>query len=188
MLAFANIDHAGKRWRDSDSSGQSLVEVAVIVPILFLLIAYAVDYGYFFLVAAQLTSASRVAAEYSIQGFQGPAQTQLPAAGPISTTASVAALAVGDLAGLLNSSTTTTVQVCSRVLGMNGNGNVPNCSNYGPSGTSYTPATDPKAPIFVLHRVDVTYTVNPPVPLSFFSFSLIPTLQFHRQVSMRAAD
>src|SRR5258708_8923525 len=91
MLAFANIDHAGKRWRDSDSSGQSLVEVAVIVPILFLLIAYAVDYGYFFLVAAQLASASRVAAEYSIQGFQGPAQTQLPVAGPISTTASVAA-------------------------------------------------------------------------------------------------
>jgi hypothetical protein len=186
MLAFANIDHASKRWRASSSSGQSLVEVAVIVPILFLVIGYAVDYGYFFLVAAQLASASRVAAEYSIQGFQGPAQTELPAAGPISTTASVAALAVGDLAGLLNSSTTTTVQVCSRVLGMNGS--LPKCSNYGPAGTSYTPAPDPGAPTFVLHRVDVTYTVHPPVPLSFFKYSLIPKLQFHRQVSMRAMD
>lgn len=186
MLAFANIGYARRRWRAASSSGQSLVEVAVIAPILFLVIAYAVDYGYFFLVAAQLASASRIAAQYSTQGFQGPAQTELPIAGPISTTTSVAALAIGDLAGLLNSSTTTTVQVCSRGLGMNGN--VPNCSNYGPSGTSYTPATDPGAPILVLHRVDVTYTVNPPIPLSFFSFSLIPNLQFHRQVSMRAAD
>jgi Flp pilus assembly protein TadG len=186
MLALECINHASKRWRASSSSGQSLVEVAVIAPILFLLIAYAVDYGYFFLVAAQLTSASRIAAEYSIQGFQGPAQTQLPAAGPIGTIDSVAALAVGDLAGLLSSSTTTTVQVCSRVLGMNAS--LPNCTSYGPPGASYTPATDPEAPIFVLHRVDVTYTVQPPVPLSFFNYSLIPKLQFHRQVSMRAMD
>ena len=158
----------------------------MIVPVLFLLICYAVDYGYFFFVAANLASASRIAAEYSIQGYQGPAQTALPSAGPIATTASVAALAIGDLASLVNASTTTTVQVCSKVLGMNGN--LPVCSSYGPTGTSYTPVVDPEAPTFVLQRVDVTYTVQPPVPLSFFNHSLIPKLQFHRQVSMRAMD
>jgi hypothetical protein len=186
MLALANICDARRRWRASNSSGQSLVEVAVIVPILFLMICFAVDYGYFFIVASQLTSSARIAAQYSIEGYQGPAQTALPVAGGLSTTNSVAALAVGDLGGLISSSTTTTVQVCSKVLGMAGN--LPKCSSFGPAGTAYTPATDPEAPTFVLHRVDVTYTVQPPVPLSFFKFSLIPNLKFHRQVSMRAAD
>jgi len=36
--------------------------------------------------------------------------------------------------------------------------------------------------------VDVTYTIHPPIPLSFFSYSLVPSLKFHRQVSMRVLD
>jgi Flp pilus assembly protein TadG len=168
-----------------DNSGQSLLETALFLPLLVLVMAYAVDYGYFFLVAADLTSASHNAAEYSIQGYQGPAQMSVPATGPIGTITSVAAVAVADL-NLLNASTTTTVQVCSKSLGMNGN--IPVCASYGPSGTSYTPAIDPEAPIFVLQRVDITYTVKPPVPISFFKVTLIPVMQFHRQVSMRVMD
>ncbi len=146
---------------------------------------YAVDLGYFFLVAANLTSSARGAAEYSVQGYESASQGVVPAAGPITSTSSVSALAVGDLS-LLDAATTTTVQVCTKSLGMNGN--LPNCSSYGPSGTSYTPAADPEAPTFALQRVDVTYTVQPPVPMSFFNYSLLPQLNFHRQVSMRAAD
>ena len=168
-----------------DGSGQSLLETALFLPILVLVMAYAVDYGYFFLVAADLTSASHNAVEYSIQGYQGPAQVSVPAAGPIATVTSVASLAVADL-NLLNASTTTTVQVCSKSLGMSGN--LPVCASYGPAGTAYTPATDPEAPTFVLQRVDVTYTVKPPVPISFFKVTLIPVMQFHRQVSMRVMD
>jgi hypothetical protein len=52
----------------------------------------------------------------------------------------------------------------------------------------FTPATDPEAPTFLLNRVDVTYTVQPPIPLSFFSYPLLPSMKFHRQVSMRAMD
>lgn len=169
-----------------ETSGQSLLELALFMPMLFLLVAYAVDFGYFFLVAANLTSSARTAAEYSIQGYEGPGQNSLPPAGSIATVNSVSALAVGDLSSLLSSTTTTTVQVCSKTLGMNGN--LPNCGTYGPSGTTYVPALDPEAPIFVLQRVDVTYTVQPPVPMTFFSFPLIPTMKFHRQVSMRAID
>jgi Flp pilus assembly protein TadG len=167
-------------------AGQSLLETAIFLPILILLVAYAVDFGYFFIVAANLTSSARTAAEYSIQGFVSPAQSALPAAGPIATNTSVAALAVGDLGSLTGSSSTTTVQVCSKSVGVTGN--VTNCASYGPSGAAYTPAADPEAPTFLLNRVDVAYTVQPPIPLSFFSFSLLPTMKFHRQVSMRVLD
>ena len=118
--------------------GQGLLETALFLPILILLVAYAVDFGYFFIVAANLTSSSRNAAEYSIQGFESPAQSALAVAGPITTNTSVAALAVGDLSSLASSSTTTTVQVCSKSIGITGN--VTNCSSYGPTGTTYTPA------------------------------------------------
>ncbi|MHB1793805.1 MAG: TadE/TadG family type IV pilus assembly protein [Acidobacteriaceae bacterium] len=176
----------GNRLAFRHDGGQSLVETAIFLPILILLVAYAVDFGYFFIVAANLTSSSRNAAEYSIQGFASPAQSTLPAAGPITTYTSVAALAVGDLSSLAASSTTTSVQVCSKSVGISNN--VTKCASYGPTGTAYTPAADPEAPSFFLNRVDVTYTVQPPIPLSFFSYSLLPSMQFHRQVSMRELD
>ena len=97
----------GNRRAFRRDEGQSLIESAIFLPILILLVAYAVDFGYFFIVAANLTSSSRNAAEYSIQGFASPAQSALPIAGPITTNTSVAALAVGDLSSLAASSTTT---------------------------------------------------------------------------------
>jgi Flp pilus assembly protein TadG len=169
------------------SSGQSLIEVAVLLPLLLLFAAYAVDFGYFFIVSANLASSTRNAAEYSIQGYQTPGQATLPAAGPSATTTSVSALALADLAGLANSATT--VQVCSKSIGTTGNAT--NCLSYtGPSVSSTSTAlqTDPEAPTFLLNRVDVTYTVQPPIPLSFFHVSLLPTLSFHRYVSMRVMD
>ena len=170
----------------TQTSGQSLLEVALFLPLLVLLIGYAVDFGYCFMVAANLTSAARNATEYSILGYQSPGQLSLPAAGPITTTTSVAASVLGDLASLKDSSTTTSVQVCSKSLGMNGK--IPKCSSYGATGNSYVPAQDPEAPTFVLHRVDVTYTIQLPIPMSFFKISFLPQMKFHRQVSMRAMD
>ena len=182
------IDSLSSRLRGT-SSGQSLVEVAVFLPFLVLCLAYAVDFGYFLIVSANLTSSARNAAEYSIQGYQTPGQTVLPAAGPGSTTTSVAWLALSDLAGLADSATQATVQVCSKSVGITNQ--VTNCSSYGPSvstSTATAPQTDPEAPTFLLNRVDITYTVEPPIPLNFFSVSLLPTLSFHRFVSMRVMD
>lgn len=172
-----------------DTRGQSLVELAVMMPIFALMMCYAVDFGYFFLAAANISSSARQAAQYSILGYQGPAQSGLPNAGPVTDTTSVAALASDELLSLTNSSTKTTIGVCSKALGMSTtNANLPKCANYGVTGTSYTPTADPEAPRFVLQRVDVTYTVQPPIPLSFFGTSLLPSMSFHRQVSMRAMD
>jgi Flp pilus assembly protein TadG len=171
------------------ASGQSLVEVAVFLPVIFLCAAYAVDFGYFFIVAANLTSSARSAAEYSIQGYSTPGQASLPSAGPSSAAASVSYLALGDFSGIANSGVQTSVQVCSKSVGITGN--LTNCSDYGPSvstNTATAAQTDPEAPTFLLNRVDVTYTVEPPIPLTFFSVSLLPTLSFHRFVSMRVMD
>jgi hypothetical protein len=167
-------------------SGQSLVEVAVMIPLLLALVAYAVDFGYFFIAAANITSAARNATQYSVLGYQAPGQGPLPPAGPGSNGVSVAEEAFGDLASLNNSLTTATIEVCSKSLGTTGN--LANCGNYGPAVTTYVPAADPEAPRFVLQRVDVTYTVQPPIPMTFFKISLLPTMRFHRQVSMRAMD
>jgi Flp pilus assembly protein TadG len=169
-----------------DTSGQSLFEVALLMPILVLIMAYAVDFSYFFIAAADITSTARDAAQYSVLGFQGPAQSAEPVAGPASTTTSVTALAMADMTSLIQSSTTTTVQVCSKINGMNGN--VPQCNTYGPAATAYTPIADPEAPRFVLQRVDITYRVQPPVPIAFFGSALMPNTTFHRSVSMRSMD
>lgn len=167
-------------------SGQGLLETALFLPILVLLAAFAVDFGYFFIVTANLSSSSRNAVEYSTQGYESPGQSSLPAAGPLSSVTSVSALAIGDLSGLASASATTTVEVCSKAIGVTNN--VTQCASYGPAGIVYTPATDPEAPTFLLNRVDVTYTVQPPIPLKFFSYPLVPSLTFHRQVSMRTLD
>ena len=169
-----------------DASGQSLLELAVMLPVLVLLMGYAVDFGYFFIAAANIASSARNATEYSIQGYESPSQGTIPAAGPASATTSVAAEALADLTSLSLAGTVTAVQVCSKSNGMSGS--VPLCTSYGSVGASYTPSADPEAPHFVLQRVDVTYTVQPPVPLSVFKISLIGQMQFHRQVSMRAMD
>lgn len=185
-LGRRNSPAGAARRSYRDEQGQGLVETAIFMILMVLLVAYTVDFGYFFMVAANLTSASRNAAEYSIQGYQSPGQNTLPIAGPVSTQTSVAALAMADLGSLIDSSTETTVEVCSGSVGVSGK--ITKCSSYGPSGTTYVPNTDPEAPTFYLNRVDVTYQVQPPIPLKFFSFSLVPSLKFHRQVSMRAMD
>lgn len=171
------------------SSGQSLIEIALLLPLLMMCAAYGVDFGYFFIASANLTSATRNAAEYSIQGYQSSGQITLPAAGPSSAITSVSSLVLADLAGLANSASQASVQVCSKSIGISGNAT--KCSSYGPTvqGSSSTaPQIDPEAPLFLLNRVDVTYTVSPPIPLTFFNVSLLPNLSFHRFVSMRVMD
>ena len=169
-----------------ESAGQSLLEIAVMMPLLVLLMGYSIDFGYFFIAAANVTSAARNAAQYSIQGYQSPGQGSLPPAGPPGTATSVAATALGDMASLLNASALTRIEVCTKSLGMSGS--VANCASYGAAGTTYAVAADPEAPRFVLQQVDVTYTIQPPVPMSFFKVPLLPSMQFHRRVLMRAMD
>jgi hypothetical protein len=176
----------------ADARGSSLIETALVMPVLVLMLCFAVDIGYFFIVAANMVSASRTAVLYSGQGFASPT-LQLPSAGTsgsLGDTAGVAGLAGGDLSGLANMSSETSVEVCSKSIGVtqSGNGFLTNCNTY-PSGTlSYTPDQDPEASNGMLtQRVDVVYTVSPPIPVNFFSFSM-PPLTMHWMAEMRAVD
>lgn len=49
--------------------GSSLVETALVMPVLVLMLCFAIDAGYFFIVAANLASSARNAVLYSGQGF-----------------------------------------------------------------------------------------------------------------------
>jgi len=183
-------------------SGEGLIETALIVPFLLTMILNAVNFGYFFLVALNLTAAPRSAVEYSIQGFATPATTTLasgPSSGnPSADNSSVAYLIYQDMIGALSSSTSATVTVCSNSLG---SGKCVTCSGYNtacgapaasPGGANYT---DPEAS-FVLNRVDVTYTFQPLIPGTAFNLTLLPasicspsggsvSCTFHRYASMR---
>jgi Flp pilus assembly protein TadG len=158
--------------------GQSLIELALILPIFTVLVCYAVDFGFFFLVATSLNSAARNAMEYAIQGTSSPAQTAEPSAAVVSSLA-IAAI------GLSTASTATvSVRICSSAVGVNASTNTAQCTtpSTGAGAVSGTPDTDPESPSFQLNRVDVVYTVTPPVPIPV---SILPTLTFHRMVEMR---
>ena len=166
-----------RRWRGEE--GQSLIEVALIIPIFTVLVCYAVDFGYFLLVATSLNSAARNAMEYSIQGTSSPAQAAEPAAGLVSN---LAIASIG-LAGV--STATVSVRVCSSAVGVNASNNSTQCTTPSAGAGSVTgnPDIDPESPSFQLNRVDVVYTVTPPIPLPV---SIFPARSFHRMVEMRA--
>jgi len=166
-------------WRKQD--GQSLIETALMVPIFTILVCYAVDFGYFFLVATSLNSAARSAMEYAIQGTSSPSQSAPPSATVISS------LAIASI-GISGASTSTvSVRVCSSAVGVTTPANTAQCASpsTGAGTVAGTPDTDPESPTFQLNRVDVIYTVTPPIPIPA---AIFPTTSFHRMVEMRAVQ
>ncbi len=159
--------------------GQSLIELALIIPIFTILVCYAVDFGFFFLVTTSLNSAARNAIEYAIQGTSSPAQSAPPGAAVVSS------LAIASIGLSTASTSTVSVRICSSSVGVNTSNNTAQCltTSSGSGAVSGTPDIDPESPSFQLNRVDVVYTVTPPVPIPV---SILPTLKFHRMVEMRA--
>ncbi|GAC1445510.1 MAG: hypothetical protein NVSMB52_06820 [Chloroflexota bacterium] len=151
------------------------------MPVFTLLVCYSIDFGYFYLVAASLSSSARNAVEYSVQGFSATAGGKLPAAGPISTSTSVAALAVGDMSSFVNASVA--VYVCTNSL----TGSPP-CASYNSAPTPTGKHTDPESALFQINRVDVYYTITPPITLGGLIPANIVPSTFHRAVEMRALN
>lgn len=182
------------------TSGQALIETALIVPFLLLIALNVVNFGYFFLVAVNLAASPRSGTLYSILGDSTPASSGasfpgLPTAGPPSTLGSVAHLVVNDLNGALYHGTSAGVQVCTSVVGLNNPGTTnqtAQCSQY--QGASARAAdTDLEAPTFVLDRVDIQYKFKPLVPGRPFNIATLPlsicdangSCTFHRMAEMR---
>jgi Flp pilus assembly protein TadG len=161
------------------SDGQSLIEVALMLPLFTIMICYAVDFGYCFIVATALSSASRNSVEYAIQGASSPAQAAPPGAGAVST------LAIAGI-GLADTSTgTVSVRVCSRSVGVTMPSNIAQCTtpSSGAGAITGLADVDPESPTFQLNRVDVSYTVTPIIPIPA---SIFPATTFHRMVEMRS--
>ena len=203
--------HLSLEGAAKNNQGSSLIETALVMPVLVLMLCFAIDIGYFFIVAANLVSSSRNAVLYSGQGFVSPAQTQLPSpgsAGSLADTAGAAGLAGGDLSGLASMSSETFVEVtyryqltpwcqlqpdfevCSKEIGIThtSNGYITNCSTFPSGALTFTPDQDPESNNGMLtQRVDVVYTVAPPIPVNFFTFTM-PPLTVHWKAEMRAVD
>ncbi|MCU1297115.1 MAG: TadE family protein, partial [Acidobacteriaceae bacterium] len=168
-----------KRKLEQDSSGQALMETVLLMPLLLMIVLNAVNFGYFFLMALNITSAARSSGLYSIMGGATPSAIALPKAGPETTATSVSYLAYQDLTGAVYSpSTNAGVQVCSPSVGVLNAGTTTmqtNCASYGSVGTFPSAEADPElnsgntAPAFLLNRVDVAYQFSPPIPLMPFN-------------------
>lgn len=196
-----------KRRTLSGTSGQALIETALILPLLLTIVLNAVNFAYFFLMALNITGASRTAGIYSVMGGATPAAIKLPAGGPVGTTTSVSYLAYQDLTGAVYSpSTNAGVQVCSSSVGAILNAGTSTmrtpCATYGSIGSFAGSDPDPElnagntAPAFLQNRVDVAYQFSPPIPLMPFNIVVLAspictstagnvTCTFYRHIVMR---
>ena len=167
--------------RRHGDSGQALMETVLLMPLLLMVVLNAVNFGYFFLMALNITASARTSTLYSIMGDGTPAAIPVPPAGPSSATDSVSYVAYQDLTGAVYSpSTNAGVQVCSPSVGILNSGTTTQqtqCSTFGSIG-SFSPAEpDPEmnsagtVPAFLMNRVDVAYQFSPPIP--FMPFNIL---------------
>src|SRR5260370_25785485 len=114
------------------SRGQSLIETALMLPLLLLIVCNVVNLGYFFLIIVNLTGASRSATLYSIEGSYTPYAKQEAASGTssssiLTTPGTVAYTVYQDLNGAVLNPTGATVRVCTQMNINSGTGSCVNC-------------------------------------------------------------
>ena len=198
------------------TSGQSLVETALMMPLVLGLTLNAINFGYFFFVAVNVAASPRSAALYSIQGTSSPVAAALPPApsgndkqtAASTNTLSVAHLLYQDMIGALASpQTNASLTICTAALGQNpktGKWQCVTCSGYtsacsapfdSPGDANYT---DPEA-TFVMNRIDVNYTFSPLINGTPFNIVVLAapacsssggsvSCTFHMKSSMRTLN
>jgi len=186
--------------RFSNNRGQSLVETALILPLLIMIVLNVVNLGYFLMIMVNLTGTARSSVEYAILGSASPTAALAPAPGPTSGTAgtlTVTYLAQQDMTGALWNPTAALVTVCTTNLGITSSG-YSNCCTYTGSGSCTNSGSsstkDPEA-AFVLDEVDVQYQFNTLIPGTIFNIPLqasplcnAGSCTFTRRAFMRAMN
>jgi len=152
-------------------NGQSLVEFALLVPLMFLFVVNVVNFGGFFFGWITVANAARAGAQYAVMGGASVMAPTPP------TASQIAAVITQDVSSLRNRASLV-VRVCS-----NNNGTI--TPNTCPS----TIPADPEPATYVLTTIDVTYTYQPFIPLWNFSAlgirATLPPTVIHRQTIMR---
>jgi Flp pilus assembly protein TadG len=181
-----------KMWRRTSvcrrlsrgEGGQSLLETAFSMPLLLGIAFNLINMGYFWFMVLALSAAPRQGVQYATQGGQASGTNSAPG------TAAVRDLVYENLTNGIHGVTTSNaaVRVCTSAKGVTGTGTsqVAQCDSYGPAFGYSAIVADPEAPIYVLDRVDVEYTVTPVIPGSAFNVILPSNLKFARHVSMRS--
>ena len=161
--------------------GQSLLETAIAVPMLLGVAFNIINFAYFWFMVLALSAAPRHGAQFATQGGAALSSTSTPVA------ADIRDVVYNNLTNGVTGATTSniSVRVCATSIGVNSSTFIASCTSYGPAFSYSANVADPEAPLFVLHRVDVAYTVTPLIPGSAFGVFLPSNLTFHRQVSMR---
>jgi Flp pilus assembly protein TadG len=166
-----------------EREGQGLIEAALVLPFLLFIALNAINLGYFFFVYLNLATAPRQGAQYSILGSVTTVN-QLPGADAVHQ------LVNDDIGGAISAASGTPTRVCTLALGTSSphdSTQVPLCQTYNAGSDPFTPVlADPEAPALVLNRVDIAYTVTPPIPGRVFNLVMPSSLTFHRLVYMRA--
>jgi Flp pilus assembly protein TadG len=184
-------------------SGQSMIETLLMLPIMLLVLFNAINFGYFFLITLNLSTATRSGVEYAMLGGRTPGDNGLvkpteaanatyqdifgAIGSPYGAAVKICTKQLGYAAGVANCATCTGAQTGSTCTG-NAAGNAADVDNEGASPRN-----------FVLQRVDITYTFSPLLPPALFNLTVlaIPSCTstggnvscvFHRHVSMRAMD
>jgi TadE-like protein len=205
------------RKRARNNSGQALIETALVLPLLLIVVLNAVNFGFFFLVALNLTASPRSGVEYAMLGFATPSPlTQSEALpGPATKNTSVGYQTYSDMQGALGGYTNAHIQICSQVLGVTATtpplakcvtcssaSDSCSCTDKSCTGAAGNPApdADPESPTFTLQQVRVTYTFSPPIPPAIFNLVLLAapvcsapgggnvTCSFTRLADMRAMN
>jgi len=157
--------------------GQSLIEFALVLPLIFLLIVNTVNFGAFFYAWITVASAARTGAQYMVLG--GASATAPGEATP----AQIAAIVRNDAASLPNAQSLQ-VTVCT-----NNDGVMQPVSGGSGGGCSTSSLADPEPEQYVLATVDVTYTYQPLIPLWDFPalgvHATLPPTTIHRTAAMR---
>jgi Flp pilus assembly protein TadG len=166
-----NLSPHGQRGAKG-SEGQASVEYALLVPLLFLLIVNAVNFGAFIYAWVTMGNAARAAADYGV--LSSASVGSLTRA----TSTQIAALVTNDTAVL-----PATVSVCVNT----------NSTSSAATGTcSFTisaiPA-DPEGASYTLLAVDLKYTYTPLIPSFSFPrlgiYSTLPPTTISRRAVMR---
>ena len=155
--------------------GQALVEFVLVIPVLFLLLVNAVNFGGFLFAWITVANAARTGTQYFIGRGATPGAPIAPAAAQVNT------LVANDISSLLNRSSLT-VRVCT-----NKNA-VVTCSGPGSS----VPPADPEPASYFSATVDVGYTYQPFIPLFDFTalavHATLPGATIHSRGVMRVAQ
>jgi len=155
--------------RLQESSGQALIEYALILPLVFLIIVNLINFGGFFFAWITVANAARAGADYAILGGASVGAPGTPSTTQITT------LIQEDASSLPNSASLS-ISVCT-----NKNGTI--------TGSCASPPSDPEPTSYVLTSIDVTYTYVPFISAFQFPslniYATLPPTTIHRRAVMR---